>query len=83
MAEAIPLEIWESNYIRVQPYKIGGQSDEAMQPIAVNNLIPSVIPHPIPSPIVGLDLLMEDGLEEQDEFLNNDLGMNHYDCNAG
>ncbi|GMN62444.1 hypothetical protein TIFTF001_031517 [Ficus carica] len=26
---------------------------------------------------------MEDGLEEQDELLNNNLVMNHDDCNAG
>ncbi|GMN56163.1 hypothetical protein TIFTF001_025279 [Ficus carica] len=84
MAEAIPPEIEESNHIPMQPSRDGGQSDEAVQPIAVNNLIiPSPILPYIPSPIVGLDLHMEDGLEKQDEFLNNDLGMNHDDCNAG
>ncbi|GMN47312.1 hypothetical protein TIFTF001_016494 [Ficus carica] len=47
-----------------------------------NLIIPSPIPPHIPSPIVSLDLHMEDGLEEQDEFLNNDLGMDHDECNA-
>ncbi|GMN59357.1 hypothetical protein TIFTF001_028458 [Ficus carica] len=30
----------------------------------------------------SLNLHMEDGLEEQHELLNNDLGMNHDDCNV-
>ncbi|GMN49505.1 hypothetical protein TIFTF001_018679 [Ficus carica] len=76
---AIPPRVGESNHILVQPSRDGGQSDEAVQPVAINNLI---IPPPIPPPIVGLDLHMEDGLEKQDEFLNNDLGMDHDDCNA-
>ncbi|GMN58333.1 hypothetical protein TIFTF001_027435 [Ficus carica] len=72
----------------LQPSRVGGQSDEAMQPVAVNILIiPSpILPHIPPSiisPIVGLDLHMEDGLEEQYKFLNKDLGMNHDDCNVG
>ena len=54
-----------------------------MQPVAVNNLI---IPSPgrphIPYPTLGLDLHMEDGIEEQHELLNNDLGMDHDACNA-
>ncbi|GMN54975.1 hypothetical protein TIFTF001_024094 [Ficus carica] len=79
VAEAIPPEVGESNHIHVQPSRIGGQSDEAVQPIAVNNFIL----HPIPSPIVDLDLHIKDGLEEQDEFLNNKLGINHDDCNVG
>ena len=62
----------------MQPSRVGGQSDESMQPITVTNLIS----HHVPSPIVGLDLLMEDGLEEQDECLNNDLGIDHDDYNA-
>ncbi|GMN62468.1 hypothetical protein TIFTF001_031540 [Ficus carica] len=80
VAEAIPPEVGKNNHIPVQPSKDGGQSDEAMQPVVVNNLI---IPSPIPSLIVGMDLHMEDGLEEQVKFLNNDLGMNHDDYNAG
>ncbi|GMN48587.1 hypothetical protein TIFTF001_017757 [Ficus carica] len=68
MAEAIPLEVGESNHIPVQPSRVGGQSDEAVQPVVVNNPIPSpippLIPPPIPSLKVGLDLHMEDGLEE-------------------
>ncbi|GMN65792.1 hypothetical protein TIFTF001_034875 [Ficus carica] len=84
VAEATPPKVGESNHIHVQPSRVGGQSDEAVQPIAVKNLIiPSLIPPPIPSPIVGLDLHMEDGFKEQDEFLNNDLGIDHDDCNAG
>ncbi|GMN51273.1 hypothetical protein TIFTF001_020417 [Ficus carica] len=88
VVEAIPPEIRESNHIPVQPSRVGKQSDEVVQPVAINNLIiTSPIPPPIlpaiPSPIVGLDLHMEDGLKEQDELLNNDLGMNHDDCNTG
>ena len=68
----------------MQPSSDGGQSDEAVQPVVVNNLIiPSLLPSPIPPLIIGLDLHMEDGLEEQDEFLNKDLGIDHDDCNAG
>ncbi|GMN47613.1 hypothetical protein TIFTF001_016797 [Ficus carica] len=72
----------------IQLKKKDVHSDEDVQPAAVNNLIiPSPIltpiPPPIPSSIVCLDLHMEDGLEEQDEFLNNDLSMNHDDCNVG
>ncbi|GMN60168.1 hypothetical protein TIFTF001_029255 [Ficus carica] len=48
VAEAIPPEIGESNHIPVQPSRDGGQSNEAVQPVAVNNLI-------IPSPIVGMN----------------------------
>ena len=62
VAKVIPPEIGESNHIPVQSSGVGGQSDKAVRPVAVNNHIPS--------PIVGLDLHMEDGLEEQDEFLN-------------
>ncbi|GMN67835.1 hypothetical protein TIFTF001_036909 [Ficus carica] len=84
VAEAIPPEVGESNHIDVQPSRDGGQSNEVMRPVAVNNLIiPSLsLPH-IPSPTVGLDLHMEYGIEEQHELLNNDFGMNHDDCNAG
>ncbi|GMN55016.1 hypothetical protein TIFTF001_024134 [Ficus carica] len=61
VAKAIPPEVGECNHIYVQLSRVGGQSDEAVQPIAVNNLIipssiPPPIPPPIPSPIVGLDL---------------------------
>ncbi|GMN31799.1 hypothetical protein TIFTF001_003404 [Ficus carica] len=74
----------ESNHIPLQPSRDSGHSDETVQPVAVNNLIiPSPIPPYIPSPTVGLDLHMEDGLEEQYELLNNDFGMNHDDCNGG
>ncbi|GMN48335.1 hypothetical protein TIFTF001_017511 [Ficus carica] len=84
VAEAIPPEVGESNHIDMQPSRDGGQSDEAMQPVAVNNLIiPSCSPPYIPSPTVGLDLHMKDGIEEQHELLNNDLSMDHDDCNAG
>ena len=55
-----------------------------MQPVSVNNLIISSLGRPhIPYPTLGLDLHMEDGIEEQHELLNNDLGMDHDDCNAG
>ncbi|GMN66090.1 hypothetical protein TIFTF001_035158 [Ficus carica] len=84
MAEAIPPKVGESSHILVQPSRVGGQSDEAVQLLAVNNLvIHSPIPHVIPSPIAGLNLHIEDGLEEQDEFLNIDFGMDHDDCNTG
>ncbi|GMN48391.1 hypothetical protein TIFTF001_017567 [Ficus carica] len=86
VAKAIPSEVGESNHIHAQPSRVGGQSDKAIQTVAVNNLIPSPFPPPIPPPIsslmVGLDLHMKNGLEEQDEFLNNDLGMNHDNCNV-
>ncbi|GMN47955.1 hypothetical protein TIFTF001_017128 [Ficus carica] len=83
VAEAIPLEVGKSNHIDVQPSRDGGQSDEAMQHGAVNNLIiRSPSPPHIHFPTVGLDLHMEDGIEEQHELLNNDLGMDHDDCNA-
>ncbi|GMN21570.1 hypothetical protein TIFTF001_051138 [Ficus carica] len=82
VAEAIPPEVGESNHIDVQPSRNGGQSNEAMQPEAVNNLIiPSPSPPHIPSHTVGLDLYMEYEIEEQYELLNNDLGMDHDDCN--
>ncbi|GMN49423.1 hypothetical protein TIFTF001_018589 [Ficus carica] len=45
VAEAIPPEVGESNHIHVQPFRDSGQSDEAVQPVAVNNLI---IYSPIP-----------------------------------
>ncbi|GMN66049.1 hypothetical protein TIFTF001_035111 [Ficus carica] len=88
VAEAIPPNIGENNHIPVQLSRVGGQSDEAVQPVAINNLIihshiPHLIPLVIPSPIVGKDLHMEDGLEEQDEFLNKDFGMYHDDCYVG
>ena len=60
VAEAIPPKVEESNHMPVQPSRVGGQSDKAMQPVAVNNLIiPSPIPPHIPSPTVGVDLQME------------------------
>ncbi|GMN48469.1 hypothetical protein TIFTF001_017645 [Ficus carica] len=84
VAEAIPPKVGESNHIDVQPSRDGGQSDEALQPVAINNLIiHSPSPPHIPSPTLGLDLHMEDGIEEQQELLNKDLGMDHDDCNVG
>ncbi|GMN64660.1 hypothetical protein TIFTF001_033751 [Ficus carica] len=52
VAEAIPPEVGESNHIPVQPSRDDGQSDEAVQSVAFNNLI---IPPPIPSPTVGMN----------------------------
>ncbi|GMN46128.1 hypothetical protein TIFTF001_015312 [Ficus carica] len=84
VAEVIPPEVGESNHIPVQLFRDGGHSDKAVQLVTINNLIISYpIPPPISSPIVGLDLHMKDGLEEQDELLNKDLDMNHDDCNTG
>ena len=37
MAKAIPPKVRESNYITVQPSRAGGQNNEAMQPVAINN----------------------------------------------
>ncbi|GMN21588.1 hypothetical protein TIFTF001_048901 [Ficus carica] len=65
-------------------FPISIDSDESLQPVAINNLIiPSPGPPHIPYPTLGLDLHMEDGIEEQHELLNNDLGMDYDDCNAG
>ncbi|GMN59607.1 hypothetical protein TIFTF001_028698 [Ficus carica] len=83
-AEAMPPEVGESNHIDVQPSREGGQSDKAIQPVNDNNLI-ILPPHPlhIASPTLGLDLHTEDGIEKQHQLLNNDLCMDHDDCNAG
>ncbi|GMN25489.1 hypothetical protein TIFTF001_050380 [Ficus carica] len=84
VAETLPPKVGESNYKDVQPSRDGGQSDGSLQPVAVNNLIiPSLGPPHIPYPILGLDLHMEDGIEKQHKLLNNDLGMDYDDCNAG
>ncbi|GMN69851.1 hypothetical protein TIFTF001_038896 [Ficus carica] len=83
-AEAMPPEVGKSNHIDVQPSREGGQSDEAMQLVNDNSLIilPPRPPH-IPFPTLGLDLHTEDGIEKQHQFLNNDLCMDHDDCNVG
>ncbi|GMN69703.1 hypothetical protein TIFTF001_038749 [Ficus carica] len=82
-AEAMPPEVGESNYIDVQCFRKGVQSDEAMQHVDDSNLI--ILPPPpyIPSPTIGLDLHTEYGIEKQHQVLNNDLCTAHGDCNAG
>ncbi|GMN48633.1 hypothetical protein TIFTF001_017804 [Ficus carica] len=82
-AEAMPPEVGESNHIDVQHSRESGQSDEAMQPVIDSNLIilPLRSPH-IPFPTLGLDLHTEDGIEKQHQLLNNDLCMDHDDCNV-
>ncbi|GMN47646.1 hypothetical protein TIFTF001_016820 [Ficus carica] len=80
-AEAMPPEVGESNHIDVQPFREGGQSDEAMQLVNDSNLI--IRPPHIPSPTLVMDLHTEDGIEKQHQLLNNDLCMDHDDCNAG
>ncbi|GMN60740.1 hypothetical protein TIFTF001_029839 [Ficus carica] len=80
-AEAMPPDVGESNHIDVQPSWEGGQSDEAIQPANDSNLI--ILPLHIPSPIVGLDLHNEYGIDKQHQVLNHDLCMAHDDCNAG
>ncbi|GMN70941.1 hypothetical protein TIFTF001_052592 [Ficus carica] len=80
-AEAMTPDVGESNHIDVQPSWEGGQSDEAIQPVNDSNLI--ILPLHIPSPIVGLDLHNEYGIDKQHQVLNHDLCMAHDDCNAG
>ncbi|GMN48299.1 hypothetical protein TIFTF001_017463 [Ficus carica] len=83
----VPLTTTYVGLIELVMSDIGLRGQKKTIVISCNNLIiPSLISPPIsppiPSPIIGLDLHMEDELEEQDEFLNSDLGMDHDDCNA-
>ncbi|GMN48257.1 hypothetical protein TIFTF001_017437 [Ficus carica] len=82
-AKAMPLEVGESNHIDVQCFREGVQSDEAMQHVDDSNLIILLPPPHIPSSTIGLDLHTEYGIEKQHQVLNNDLCMDHGDCNAG
>ena len=85
-AEAMAQEVGASNHIDIQRSREGGQSDEAVQHVNDINIILTPPPPPPPhinSPTVGLDLHTDYGIENQHETLNNDLGTDHDDCNAG
>ena len=85
-AEAMAPEVGASNHIDIQRSREGGQSDEAVQHVNGINIILTPPPPPPPhinSPTVGLDLHTDYGIENQHETLNNDLGTDHDDCNAG
>ena len=76
-AEGMPPDVEESNHIDVHPSKVGGQSDEAIQPVKDNNVI-TTPPH-IPSPIVCPDLHNDHGIDKQHQVLNHDLCTAHDD----
>ena len=84
--EGMAQEVGASNHIDIQRSREGGQSDEAVQHVNDINIILTPPPPPPPhinSPTVGLDLHTDYGIENQHETLNNDLGTDHDDCNAG
>ncbi|GMN24233.1 hypothetical protein TIFTF001_051355 [Ficus carica] len=80
-AEAMPPDVGESNHIDVHPSRVGGQSNEAIQPVNDSNLI--TLPPHIPSPIVCPDLHNDHGIDKQHHVFNPDSKMAHDDCNAG
>ncbi|GMN58103.1 hypothetical protein TIFTF001_027205 [Ficus carica] len=80
-AEVMPPDVGESNHIDVHPSRVGGQSDEAIQPVNDSNLI--TLPPYIPSPIVRPDLHNDHGIDKQHHVFNPDSKTAHNDCNAG
>ena len=80
-AEAMPPDVGESNHIDFLPCRVGGQSDEAIQPVNDSNLI--TLPPHIPSPIVRRDLHNDHGIDKQHHVFNPESKTAHDDCNAG